>query len=144
ESAPGEPDHESWLMRKLDRLYQPVFDFALRRRQEAIALAAVPVLIAAVAFGFLGREFMPHLEEGNFWIRATLPVSISLEQSSKYVGKMREILLGCPSAGACDLAHRGNPEISTVVSQLGRPDDGTDPVGFYNIELFAPLAPKHD
>jgi cobalt-zinc-cadmium resistance protein CzcA len=72
---------------------------------------------------------MPKLEEGNFWIRATFPTSISLDQSSKYVGRMRSIL------------RDGNPEIETVVSQLGRPDDGTDVSGFYNVELFAPLAP---
>lgn len=139
----GHDEHESWLMRKLDRLYRPLFAFALRRKRTAVLLAAAPVLLAAVAHSFLGSEFMPKLEEGNFWIRATLPVSISLEQSSKYVGQMREIVLGCPTDGsACDLKKRANPEIATVVSQLGRPDDGTDPVGFYNIELFAPLAPK--
>jgi cobalt-zinc-cadmium resistance protein CzcA len=68
------------------------------------------------------------LEEGNFWIRATLPTSISLEQSMKYVGRMRELV-------------RSHPEVVTVVSQLGRPDDGTDVSGFNNIELFAPLRP---
>jgi cobalt-zinc-cadmium resistance protein CzcA len=71
---------------------------------------------------------MPKLEEGNFWIRATLPMSISLDQSSKYVGGMRAIL-------------RKHDEVLTVVSQLGRPDDGTDVSGFFNIELFAPLKP---
>ncbi len=91
----------------------------------------------------LGREFMPKLEEGNFWIRATLPMSISLDQSAKYVGRMRSILRGCPSdpSTPCDEAHRTHPEVTAVVSQLGRPDDGTDVSGFYNIELFAPLKP---
>src|SRR5208282_3900072 len=61
----------------------------------------------------------------------------------KYVGRIRSILLGCPTdpAKTCDGAHRSHPEVLTVVSQLGRPDDGTDVSGFYNIELFAPLAP---
>jgi cobalt-zinc-cadmium resistance protein CzcA len=86
---------------------------------------------------------MPHLEEGNFWIRATLPMSISLEQSSKYVGRMRAILRGCPEDpnAACDEKTQRHPEVKTVVSQLGRPDDGTDVAGFQNIELFAPLRP---
>lgn len=142
-SSPAEAEHESWLMTRLDALYRPLFELALRRKRLAVALAAVPVLVALGSSAFLGKEFMPKLEEGNFWIRAELPVSISLEQASKYVGAMREILLGCPADGSpCDLSRRGNPEIATVVSQLGRPDDGTDPVGFYNIELFAPLAPK--
>jgi cobalt-zinc-cadmium resistance protein CzcA len=57
------------------------------------------------------------------------------------VGRIRRIVLGCPPDEACTPEKRRRPEIETVVSQLGRPDDGTDPVGFYNIELFAPLAP---
>ena len=135
-------EHESLLVRTLGRLYAPVFSFALRRRKLAVALALAPVVAGLVLATRLGGEFMPHLEEGNFWIRASLPVSVSLQQTSKYVGRMREILLGCPGVGPCDDAHRTHPEIATVVSQLGRPDDGTDAVGFDNVEFFAPLAPK--
>src|SRR5262249_18948271 len=112
---------------------------------------AVPVVGIFLASSAMGREFMPKLEEGNFWIRATLPTSVSLDQSAKYVGRMRAILLGCPGAtegeidaSKCDEAHRTHPEITTVVSQLGRPDDGTDVSGFYNIELFAPLRPNSE
>jgi len=71
---------------------------------------------------------MPKLEEGNFWIRATLPLSVSLPQSSRYVRRMREIL-------------RERPEVESVVSMVGRPDDGTDVGGPSNIELFVPLRP---
>jgi len=134
-------------MRALNSVYLPLFAFALRRQKLAVALAAVPVLLALLGFGLLGREFMPHLEEGNFWIRATLPTSISLEQSAKYVGRMRAIVLGCKEGGApedCNDSHRARPEIETVISQLGRPDDGTDVSGFYNIELFAPLKPSDE
>jgi heavy metal efflux system protein len=141
-SGGGEEEHASPLMRFLDRIYQPVFAFALRRKGWAVALAVLPVVLAAALTPFLGREFMPKLEEGNFWIRASLPVSIALEESARHVGKMRRLVLGCPEQGECTAANRSRPEIETVVSQLGRPDDGTDPVGFYNIELFAPLAPK--
>ncbi len=132
--------HENALMRALSRAYRPVFRFALERKGTAVGISVAVVVLAVVAGGALGREFMPKLEEGNFWIRASLPVSVSLEQSSKYVGRMRAILLGCPASGECAPGSRSRPEIETVVSQLGRPDDGTDPVGFYNIELFAPLA----
>ncbi len=82
-------------------------------------------------FQALGGEFMPKLEEGNLWIRATLPTSISLEQSSKYVGRMRAILRGCPDgttgavAPPCTEDNRRHTEVLTVISQLGRPDDGT-------------------
>ncbi len=137
-----EEPHTSWLMRFLDRLYQPLFAFALRRKGWAVALAALPVVAAMALTPLLGREFMPKLEEGNFWIRASLPVSISLEESARHVGKMRRLVLGCPADGPCTGESRRRPEIETVVSQLGRPDDGTDPVGFYNIELFAPLTAR--
>jgi cobalt-zinc-cadmium resistance protein CzcA len=95
---------------------------------------------------FLGREFMPKLEEGNFWIRATLPISISLEQSARYVGRMRAIVRGCPTdeGATCTKEQQTRPEVQTVISQLGRPDDGTDVSGFYNIELLAPLRPTKE
>jgi heavy metal efflux system protein len=136
-----EEAHSNWLMRFFDRVYQPLFAFAIRRKGWAVALAVVPVVLAAALSPILGREFMPKLEEGNFWIRASLPVSVSLDESARAVGKMRQLVLGCTNDEPCTPEHRRRPEIETVVSQLGRPDDGTDPVGFYNIELFAPLAP---
>ena len=130
--------HDNRFLRWVDRVYRPLFSFALRRRWAAIALALAPVALASLLLTAIGSEFMPKLEEGNFWIRATLPTSVSLETSARHVGRMRRILLGCEDE-AC--SRRRNPEIRTVVSQLGRPDDGTDPSGFYNIEMFAPLLP---
>src|SRR6185437_13942702 len=137
-----EPDN--WVMRTLKRFYEPLFAFSLRHKRAAVVIGSLVVLGSLVAGGSLGREFMPKLEEGNFWIRATLPMSISLEQASKYVGRMRATILGCESVEHCDLRHRAHPEITTVVSQLGRPDDCTDVSGFYNIELFAPLQPANE
>jgi cobalt-zinc-cadmium resistance protein CzcA len=136
-------EKESAIMRFLHKLYDPAFDLAMKYKKSAIAFSLAPMLLCAVLFPLLGREFMPKLEEGNFWIRATLPMSISLDQSAKYVGRMRSILRGCPTDPnvPCDDAHRTHPEVETVVSQLGRPDDGTDVSGFYNIEFFAPLKP---
>jgi cobalt-zinc-cadmium resistance protein CzcA len=133
--------HDNRFLRWMDSLYRPLFSFALRRRWTAIALALAPVALAGGLLALIGSEFMPKLEEGNFWIRATLPTSISLQTSARYVGRMRRILLGCEDE-AC--TRRKNKEIKTVVSQLGRPDDGTDPSGFYNIEMFAPLLPQDE
>jgi cobalt-zinc-cadmium resistance protein CzcA len=114
----------------------------------------VVIGICVFVFSRLSGEFMPHLEEGNLWIRATLPMSISLTQSAKYVDRMRAIVRGCPESATdpcrpdCpdDPAKRKtpctpttHPEVLAVTSQLGRPDDGTDVTGFFNIELFAPL-----
>ncbi|HEY6455528.1 MAG TPA: efflux RND transporter permease subunit, partial [Steroidobacteraceae bacterium] len=70
--------------------------------------------------------FLPRLEEGNFWVRATMPTSVSLEASNGYVNRMRRVI-------------GSFPEVLTVVSQHGRPDDGTDATGFFNAEFFVPL-----
>lgn len=136
-------EKEPLVMRAAHVIYRPLFDVALRAPRRTLLIALIPVVIGVFSFRYLGGEFMPHLEEGNFWIRATLPMSISLEQSSHYVGRMRAILLGCPpdEKVVCDNANRKHPEVLTVVSQLGRPDDGTDVAGFQNVEIFAPLRP---
>jgi cobalt-zinc-cadmium resistance protein CzcA len=123
-----EEDKENFLLRFLHRVYAPLFDLALKYRKVSPLFVLGPILVCAGLFPFLGREFMPKLEEGNFWIRATLLQSVSLERSASWVGKMRDMI-------------RKHPEVVTVVSQLGRPDDGTDISGFHNIEFFAPLKP---
>lgn len=133
-------EKESRVMHSLHRFYAPLFDVALRHPRRAIAIGLVPMLLGMLLIPFLGSEFMPKLEEGNLWIRATLPMSISLVQSEKYVGRMRDIVRGCADA-SCTESLRQHPEVLSVVSQLGRPDDGTDVAGFFNIELFAPLRP---
>ncbi len=85
-----------------------------------------------VVFGrLLGLEFLPKLEEGNLWIRATLPPTISLQEGNAYVNEMRRLI-------------RSFPEVESVVSQHGRPDDGTDAAGFFNAEFFAPLKPASE
>jgi cobalt-zinc-cadmium resistance protein CzcA len=80
------------------------------------------------AVRLLGLEFLPKLEEGNLWIRATLPSTISLQEGNSYVNEMRKLIAS-------------RPEVESVVSQHGRPDDGTDAAGFFNAEFFAPLKP---
>ena len=80
----------------------------------------------------LGREFMPELEEGNLWIRGTFPLNVSLERRRRR-GRRRRGRSCAPI-----------PEVESVVAQIGRPDDGTDPTGFYNVEFFVPLRPQKD
>ncbi len=134
-------EKDSFATRLAAAAYAPLFERALRwpRRTVAVCLAAVGLALAAGLT--LGGEFMPKLEEGNLWIRIQLPGSISLEQSARYVGRMRRIVRGCPvdPEAACTDQNRLYPEVRTVVSQLGRPDDGIDTAGFGNVELFAPL-----
>ncbi len=136
-------EKENFLMYFLHKVYNPFFDAALRSPKMAMAFRAIPIFACIVLFPLLGRDFMPKLEEGNLWIRATLPMSISLEKSAEYTTRMRRILRGCPEDPKveCTDANRKYPEVVTVVSQLGRPDDGTDVTGFFNIEFFAPLKP---
>ncbi|HVZ71973.1 MAG TPA: CusA/CzcA family heavy metal efflux RND transporter [Polyangia bacterium] len=121
-------EKDSTLMVLLHRFYDPLFRWALARPRRAIVVGLLPIVLCAALYPLLGGEFMPKLEEGNLWIRATFPMSISLSESSAQVGRMRSILE----------AHK---VVVSVVSQLGRPDDGTDVAGFNNVELFAPLKP---
>ena len=134
-------EKDTAVMRALVRAYAPAGNWMMEHKRVALGLSAALVLACAGLFPLLGGEFMPKLEEGNFWVRASLPTSISLTQSARYVGRIRNILRGCPETGECTEENRKYPEVLTVVSQLGRPDDGTDVSGFFNIELFAPLKP---
>jgi cobalt-zinc-cadmium resistance protein CzcA len=119
---------ETLIVRWLHRLHRPVLDFALARRGLVVSLGLAFLAIVAVTAPFLGSEFLPALEEGNYWIRASMPQSMSLDAGTEATRKMREILLG-------------HPEVLTVVSQHGRPDNGSDASPFSNVELFAPLKP---
>ena len=142
--VPIEDDEkDSALMRVLHRVYDPIFARVLRWPRTVTLLAIVPVALCVAFFPLLGREFMPKLEEGNLWIRVVLPTSISLEESEAYVGRMRRIIRGCPQdlRRPCTPATQRHPQVTSAISQVGRPDDGTDVTGFYNIEIFAPLRP---
>src|SRR6266851_4883335 len=119
---------ETWIMAFLHRLYVPVLNWAVGNRKLVMA-GAIGLVVMTVVFGrLLGLEFLPKLEEGNLWIRATLPPTISLQEGNAYVNEMRKMI-------------RSFPEVESVVSQHGRPDDGTDAAGFFNAEFFAPLKP---
>ncbi len=141
--SPDFEERENAMMHFLHRVYDPLFDLALAHPKTATFLRLIPIVLCVFLFPLLGREFMPKLEEGNLWIRATLPTSVSFEQASHYVTRMRNIVRGCPLEpnALCDEDNRKHPEVLLVQSQLGRPDDGTDVTGYFNIELFAPLMP---
>src|SRR5271170_1895223 len=119
---------ETVLVRSLHRLYRPILEFALTNRIVTLGGAALLFALAAIALPSLGLEFLPKLEEGNLWIRATLPPSISLEEANGYVNQMRRVI-------------KSFPETVTAISQNGRPDDGTDATGFFNAEFYVPLKP---
>ncbi|MGA3097024.1 MAG: CusA/CzcA family heavy metal efflux RND transporter [Bryobacteraceae bacterium] len=98
----------------------------------------ITMFVATAIFGAtllliprIGGEFMPHLDEGALWVRATMPYTISFEEASGISPQIREIL-------------RSYPQVTDVGSELGRPDDGTDPTGFYNVEFYVGLKPYKD
>ena len=96
------------------------------------------MFVATIIFGisllfvpFIGGEFMPHLDEGALWVRATMPYTISYEEAAKVAPQIRTILAKYPM-------------VTDVGSELGRPDDGTDPTGFFNCEFYVGLKPYDD
>jgi cobalt-zinc-cadmium resistance protein CzcA len=120
---------ETLFVRGIRRVYSPVLRWALTKRKATVAIGAAFLLLAGLLLPRIGSEFLPALEEGNLWIRASMPTTISLEAGMDKVNRMRRII-------------KNHPEVVTVVSQHGRPDDGSDASGFYNVELFVPLKPQ--
>ncbi len=121
-------ERETPVVRALRSVYQPALEFVLANRIITFAGVALLSLAAVFALRSLGLEFLPSLEEGNLWVRATFPQSVSLDDSDGYVNRMRVLM-------------SKYPEVQSVVSQHGRPDDGTDATGFFNAEFFVPLKP---
>ncbi len=117
----------AWLKRK----YFATLQWGLAHRAVTVASASALVILALVALPLMGGEFMPALEEGNLWVRATMPVDISFDEAARITTEIRGIF-------------RAHPAVKSVASQLGRPDDGTDPTSFFNAEFFVNLKPAHD
>jgi cobalt-zinc-cadmium resistance protein CzcA len=124
-------ERETVVVRVLRSGYVVLLRGAIRHRLLTMLVALGVLVGTALVLPRLGTEFLPKLEEGNLWIRASLPPSISLEAGEPAAARIRDIL-------------RSYPEVITVITQHGRPDDGTDPAGFYNLEIFAPLKPFED
>ncbi|HMK71380.1 MAG TPA: CusA/CzcA family heavy metal efflux RND transporter [Xanthobacteraceae bacterium] len=122
---------ETIAVRVLHWIYSPVLHWSLAHRKTMLACAAVFLAVIALLVTRLGSEFLPALEEGNLWIRASMPPTMGLEAGEPATAKMREILLR-------------HPEVLHVVSQHGRPDNGSDASPFSNVELFVPLKPYEE
>lgn len=119
----------SRLVGRLQALYRPALDAALARRKLVLAVAVASLGVAWLVGANLGSEFLPKLDEGALWVRITMPGSISPTEADRLTTAARAILASFP-------------EVKTVVSQLGRPDDGTDVNGFDTVEIFADLVPR--
>jgi cobalt-zinc-cadmium resistance protein CzcA len=107
------------------------FRFVFANKKIALGVSIVFVVIGFYSFKFLGSEFLPELNEGSLWVRATMPYSIALDKSVQVANQMRGIMMQFP-------------QVKKVVSQTGRPDDGTDVAGFYNNEFDVSLYPQEE
>jgi cobalt-zinc-cadmium resistance protein CzcA len=126
------PTEDNFFVRWLREGYLRQLNRVLRYRW--LSLAFFLALIGVTMFYAvprLGREFMPELDEGNLWIRGTFPLNASLERVVEDAAQARAII-------------RSYPEVESVVLMTGRPDDGTDPTGFYNAEIFVPMLPPRE
>ena len=130
----------SWFMRRgvrerrnaafeaIKSLYVKGLDFCLARPWATMFASAVLLAGSLSLVPTIGAEFMPQLDEGALWVRATMPYTISFDESARIAPQIRAIL-------------RSFPEVTTVASELGRPDDGTDATGFFNVEFYVGLKP---
>ncbi|HTK49830.1 MAG TPA: CusA/CzcA family heavy metal efflux RND transporter, partial [Gemmatimonadaceae bacterium] len=108
--------------------YARALDRAMARPRLVLGASTALLAVSLVGLGAIGAEFMPKLDEGSLWVRATMPYTISFDESSRIVPQIRAIL-------------RSFPEVTVVSSEHGRPDDGTNPTGFFNAEFFVGLRP---
>jgi cobalt-zinc-cadmium resistance protein CzcA len=130
----------SWFMRRgvrerrsaafeaIKSVYVTGLDFCLAHRWGTTLACVVALAGSLLLVPAIGAEFMPQLDEGALWVRATMPYTISFDESAKIAPKVRDVL-------------RSFPEVTTVASELGRPDDGTDATGFFNVEFYVGLKP---
>ncbi|RDS83671.1 AcrB/AcrD/AcrF family protein [Dyella monticola] len=130
----------AWFMRKgvterRNRIFEAIksvyikgLDACLKHPWATTLASAILLVASLLLIPRIGAEFMPHLDEGALWVRATMPYTISFDESAKITPKIRDIL-------------RSFPEVTTVASELGRPDDGTDSTGFFNVEFYVGLKP---
>jgi cobalt-zinc-cadmium resistance protein CzcA len=123
------PTRDNFLVRGLQAMYLWQLRLFLRFRWPAVAAFVAILLGTAVLAANMGREFMPELEEGGLFVRAVFPTSVSLDSAAERTRAIRAII-------------SQYPETAVIVSAVGRPDDGTDPTGYYNVELNIPLRPQ--
>jgi heavy metal efflux system protein len=123
---------------KTNRAYEWLKDEYASELRWCLDRPNLTMVLATVIFGaslllipFIGGEFMPHLDEGAMWVRATMPYTISFEEAAKFAPQIRKILMAYPM-------------VTEVGSELARPDDGTDPTGFFNCEFYVGLKPYKD
>jgi len=119
------------LFAPIRRVYGVLLGWCLRYRTVSLVILLSIFAASLLLIPLIGAEFMPHLDEGALWMRATAPYTISFDEASRLSPQIRDIL-------------RSFPQVTTVANELGRPDDGTDPTGFFNNEFYIGLKPYDD
>src|SRR3954453_15053501 len=127
----GVRERRNIIFEAIRNVYVKGLDACLRHPWATTLVSALLLAGSLLLIPGIGAEFMPHLDEGALWVRATMPATISFEEASKISPQIRAIL-------------RSFPEVTTVANELGRPDDGTDPTGFFNNEFYVGLRPYDD
>ncbi len=127
----GVRERENKPFEKIKRVYGGELGWCLDHPKLTMLAATVILGLTVLLVPFIGGEFMPHLDEGALWVRATMPYTISYEESAKIAPQIRDILMSYP-------------QVTQVGSELGRPDDGTDSTGFFNVEFYVGLHPYDD
>jgi len=124
----GVRERRNFIFEKIRQIYELGLDVSLRHPW-AVTIGSIAIFAASLLLiPSIGAEFMPHLDEGSLWVRATMPSTISFEAAEKISPQVREVLMSFP-------------QVTVVTSELGRDDDGTDPIGFFNDEFFVGLKP---
>ncbi len=124
-------EKENKLVKGLDSIYRPTLHWSLNHPRRSILIALSILFLSLVLAGSLGTEFLPQLNEGSIYVRASMPQSVAFTRANQMSSQMRKIF-------------EKYPEVRGVISQNGRPNDGTDPTGFFNVEFFVDLYQKGD
>ena len=119
------------LVMGMERTYKRILEWVLRRAKTVFAIAILALLTSFASVRFIGTEFMPKLDEGNIWLTVTMPTPVSLSKAKAIEREVRARI-------------ETFEDVKLVVAQLGRPDDGTDPKGYNNLEVLVDLKPKPD
>ncbi|HWB84272.1 MAG TPA: CusA/CzcA family heavy metal efflux RND transporter [Bryobacteraceae bacterium] len=127
----GVKETRNHIFEGIRSLYGKQLNFCLNHPKLTIFAAVLIFGSSLLLVPTIGGEFLPHLDEGALWVRATMPYTISFEEAGKFAPQVRQIL-------------HGYPMVTVVASELGRPDDGTDPTGFFNCEFYVGLKPYSD
>jgi cobalt-zinc-cadmium resistance protein CzcA len=124
----GVKERHNEIFEIIKSFYIKGLDLCLANPWLTTAAATAVLIVSLLLIPFIGAEFMPQLDEGALWVRATMPYTISYDESAKITPQIRDVL-------------KSFPQVTTVASELGRPDDGTDSTGFFNVEFYVGLKP---